>query len=245
VHEAQMHEDNCFITLTFNNEFLHKRKNPYSLDVSEFQRFMKRVRKKYGYKIRFFHCGEYGDQNKRPHYHALMFGHDFQDKKLWQQKDGFKLFVSEELQELWPYGFSTIGPVNFETAAYTARYIMKKQTGEGAADYYQHVDEDGVVWQLHPEYCTMSRREGIGYEWYQKYGWEDCHKNDFVVINGKEVRPPRYYDKLLDDDKLEVIKKQRIEDMEEPIIEYDQRMDRLWVSEEVKIKKLERLIRNV
>jgi hypothetical protein len=91
----------------------------------------------------------------------------------------------------------------------------------------------------------MSRREGIGYEWYQKYGWEDCHKNDFVVINGKEVRPPRYYDKLLDDDKLEVIKKQRIEDMEEPIIEYDQRMDRLWVSEEVKIKKLERLIRNV
>jgi hypothetical protein len=245
VHEAQMHEDNCFITLTFNNEFLHKRKNPYSLDVSEFQRFMKRVRKKYGYKIRFFHCGEYGDQNKRPHYHALMFGHDFQDKKLWQQKDGFKLFVSEELQELWPYGFSTIGPVNFETAAYTARYIMKKQTGEGAADHYQHVDQDGVVWQLRPEYCTMSRREGIGYEWYQKYGWEDCHKNDFVVINGKEVRPPRYYDKLLDDDKLEVIKKQRIEDMEEPIIEYDQRMDRLWVSEEVKIKKLERLIRNV
>jgi len=112
-----MHEDNCFITLTFDNEHIAKRKNPESLDNKEFQRFMKRLRKKYPHKIRFFHCGEYGDQNKRPHYHALLFGHDFKDKKLWSNKGDFKLFVSQELAELWPYGFHTIGAVSFDTAA--------------------------------------------------------------------------------------------------------------------------------
>ena len=96
-------------------------------------RFMKRLRKKYGSQVRFFHCGEYGDLNKRPHYHAILFGVDFaHDRKLWSQKDGMKLFTSESLEKLWPYGFCTIGQVTFESCAYVARYIMKKQTGEKA-----------------------------------------------------------------------------------------------------------------
>lgn len=248
VHEAQMHEDNCFITLTFNPEEIVKRKNPYSLDIKEFQKFMHRMRQKYDHKIRFFHCGEYGELNKRPHYHALLFGHDFMDKKLWSVREGHRLYISEELQNLWPYGFSTIGELNFDTAAYCARYIMKKQTGEGAPEHYQHVDEDGVVWDLAPEYCTMSRRNGIGYEWYQKYGWTDCHAHDEIVINGKTIKPPRAYDKWMeqkDEVRWKEIKEKRIEAQDIVYNEYNEELDRLWVREECKQRQIEKLVRNL
>ena len=71
MHETQMHEHTCFITLTFNPASLEKRKNPHSLDMSEFQKFMKRLRRKTEKKISYFHCGEYGEKNLRPHYHGL------------------------------------------------------------------------------------------------------------------------------------------------------------------------------
>ena len=146
IHEAQMHKNNCFITLTFSPEALASRKNPRSLDMREWQLFMKRVRKKYGNGIKFFHCGEYGEKNKRPHYHALLFGHDFTDKQLWTQRSGVKLYISEELKKLWPYGFSTIGDVTFESAAYCARYVLKKVTGDAAAEHYTYTDpETGEV----------------------------------------------------------------------------------------------------
>jgi hypothetical protein len=239
-----MHSFNSFITLTFNDENLYKRENPYSLDVREYQLFMKRLRKKRGKNIRFFHCGEYGDKNNRPHYHAIIFGWDFPDKTLWQKRDGIQLYVSEELQELWPYGFSTIGEVTFESAAYVARYVMKKIKGDAAEQHYQVTDpETGEVLPIKPEYCTMSRKKGIGYTWFEKYK-NDVYPNDYVVVNGKEVRPPRYYDSLLEEQELQQIKKVRQENTV-LIDRYDENMDRLWVQEEVKMRKLEKLIRNL
>ena len=108
-----MHEQSCFITLTFNDEELNKRANPGSLNVRDFQLFMKKLRKKHPEKkICFFHCGEYGEKNNRPHYHALIYNHDFPDRKLFKQRKEIKLYTSKELEELWPYGFSTIGDKN-------------------------------------------------------------------------------------------------------------------------------------
>lgn len=246
VHEAQMHDKSCFITLTFNDESLFARENPFSLDISEYQRFMKRLRKKYGSHIRFFHCGEYGDLNKRPHYHAILFGVDFvEDRKLWSQKDGMKLFTSESLEKLWPYGFCTIGQVTFESCAYVARYIMKKQTGEKAEEHYMRWDpQTGEGTAISPEYCTMSRKPGIGKSWIEKYK-TDVYPHDYVVINEHKVKPPRFYDQQLDDEQLRKVKEQRIKDADDPIKDYGPEMDRLWVSQEIKIKKLERLIRNL
>lgn len=245
VHEAQMHDSNCFITLTFDQANLETRSNPESLDVSEFQRFMKRVRKKYGNNIRYFHCGEYGDLNNRPHYHAILFGLDFPDKILFSQKNGIKLFISESLQQLWPHGFSTIGDVTFQSAAYCSRYIMKKQTGENAEDHYMRWDPlTGEGKGVKPEYCTMSRKPGIGYNWLQKYK-SDVYPHDYVVINGHKVRPPRYYDTLLPPGELEDLKQKRIEHSQPVIDAYGEAMDRLWVSQEIQIKKLEKLIRNL
>jgi hypothetical protein len=116
VHEAQMHDDNCFITLTFNDYDLTMR-DQTSVNVKDFQNFMKKLRNSTKQKIRFFHCGEYGDLNLRPHYHAILFGYDFPDKILFANKGGNNLYISQKLKQLWPYGFSTIGDVTFDSAA--------------------------------------------------------------------------------------------------------------------------------
>jgi len=249
VHEAQMHEHNSFITLTFSPEELDKRNNPPSLDVTEFQRFMKRLRKKYGQGVRFFHCGEYGDKNKRPHYHALLFGLDFKDRVLHSQRDGIRLYTSDNLSKLWPYGFSTIGDVTFESAAYVARYVMKKVRGEGKEDHYNNWFDPvtGEIAQVDSEYATMSRKPGIGKVWYDQFK-EDVYPNDYCVIRGHEIPPPRYYDTLLkeeDPELYEEVREKRKERSPELYDNYDERMDRLWVSQLVKEKALERLIRDL
>lgn len=52
MHEAQMHDKNCFITLTYNDQYLPA---DGSLHLDHFQKFMKRLRKKFGdVSIRFF-----------------------------------------------------------------------------------------------------------------------------------------------------------------------------------------------
>ena len=246
VHENQMHENSCFITLTFSPEELNKRGNPDSLNVRDFQLFMKRLRKKHPEKkIRFFHCGEYGEKNQRPHYHALIYNHDFSDRKLFRQRNQIKLYTSKELEELWPYGFSTIGDVTFQSSAYVARYIMKKQKGDTAEEHYTNIDPlTGEVTTKEPEYCTMSRKPGIGYSWFQKYK-TDVYPRDVCIINNHEVKPPRYYDTLLTEEELKEVKQKRKEQSDDPIDGYDERLDRLWVQEEVKIQALKLLIRNL
>lgn len=192
VHEAQLHEENSFITLTYDNENLPPDK---SLHVDHFQKFMKRLRKRFGPNIRFFHCGEYGEKFARPHYHACLFNFDFRDKKLWKEVRGNKLYVSKSLEELWPFGFSTIGDVTFESAAYVARYITKKVTGKNAKDHYELMLPDGELVSRKPEYVTMSRRPGLASAWFQKYS-SDVYPSDFIVMREKKIKPPKYYDRL-------------------------------------------------
>lgn len=189
-HEASLYDNNCFITLTYNNENLPENK---SLNLKHFQDFMKRLRKKFGAKIRFFHCGEYGEKFQRPHYHACIFNFDFPDKKLFNEVRGNRLYTSETLQSLWTFGFSTIGSVTFESAAYVARYITKKITGKLAESHYETMLPDGELIQRTPEYTTMSRRPGIAKEWFQKFS-KDIYPDDFVIIRGKKLKPPKYYD---------------------------------------------------
>lgn len=209
VHEASLYEHNSFITLTYDDENLPSDR---SLHVEHFQKFMKRLRKRFGQNIRFYHCGEYGEQTFRPHYHACLFNINFHDKKLWSQKNGNNLYNSEILSKLWPFGYAVIGDVTFESAAYVARYIMKKINGKNAQQHYERVNfETGEIYQLKPEYTTMSRRPGIAGEWFQKFK-TDIYPKDFLTINGKKMRPPRYYDRqfeLLYPTDLEKIKSRR------------------------------------
>lgn len=196
VHEAQMHERNSFITLTYDDVHLPK---DGSVDVRHWQTFAKRLRKKIG-PFRFFHCGEYGEKSQRPHYHACVFGEDFaSDRVFWKRDAGNDLFVSKVLTETWGKGFTTVGNLTYESAAYVARYIMKKASGPYAkAARYGRLDwTTGEYWEVRPEYITMSRRPGVGKTWFDKF-MDDVYPEDEVVHDGRKFRPPRYYDKLLD-----------------------------------------------
>lgn len=194
MHEAQLHKSNAFITLTYAPEHLPA---DNSLHYDDFQRFMKRLRKRFkGTNIRFYMCGEYGENFGRPHFHACLFGIDFPDKKfLTKNKNGDCLYTSNILQDLWPFGISSIGDVNFQSAAYVARYIMKKITGDRAFKHYNEVDEDGVInGSRTPEFTRMSLKPGIGAGWLEKYR-SDVYPHDHVIVKGRPVKPPRYYDK--------------------------------------------------
>jgi len=206
-HEAQTHTHNCFITLTYNDAHLPE---DHSLDITHWQLFAKRFRKQEG-PFRFYHCGEYGDTNGRPHYHACIFGHDFSaDRKRYTKTEqGHELHTSETLDRLWGKGFCQIGELTFQSAAYVARYVMKKQNGQAAADHYDQVDTDtGLITRLKPEYASMSRRPGIGAAWISKYK-TDVYPHDYVIVNGKKSRPPKFYDNQLSEFELEMLKARR------------------------------------
>ncbi len=205
--EAQMHEENSFVTLTYADEFLPSRYKVYdkrvnelvwtgSVLLSDFQKFMKRLRRVVDERVRFFHCGEYGEDFGRPHYHALLFGFGFPDRTFWLDRGTGPVFRSELLEELWPKGQSEIGSVTFESAAYVARYVTKKVTGSAAADHYRRVDEStGEFVDLVPEYATMSRRPGIGHTWLEEF-YSDVYPGDHVYSRGRKAKPPRYYDEF-------------------------------------------------
>ena len=244
VHEASLHEDNCFITLTYNNESLPE---DGSLNKKHFQDFMKRLRKKYkNKKIRYYHCGEYGDKNFRPHYHAIIFGLQFDDQKLFTVNNGEKLYTSEKLEKLWPFGFSTIRTVTFESAAYVARYVMKKVNGKNAKNHYERVDSNtGEIYSLVPEYNTMSRRPGIASGWFDKYK-DDVYPSDNIHLREKTFRPPKFYDKMYEHlmpNEMEKIKMQRMNNMQKHV--KDNTAERLAVKEQVKHAQLNKLIRSI
>lgn len=199
MHETELHEKNCFLTLTYSDD---KLPSDGSLHVEDFQLFMKRLRKRSTSPLRFFHCGEYGEENLRPHYHVCLFGDDFSDDRIFNKttKQGDTLYTSPRLSEVWDLGHSWIGDLTFESAAYVARYCLKKQTG---SDDYRK-SKNLLTLEEHyygrkPEYVTMSRRPGIGSDWLNSgRNLFETYRDDSVVMRGKEMMPPPYYDKLLE-----------------------------------------------
>lgn len=189
MHEASLSRENSFITLTYDDAHMPE---GATLVPRDFQLFMKRLRKSiYPKRVRFFHAGEYGDVFGRPHYHACLFGYDFDDKFLHTVRNGFPVWRSSSLEKLWEDGFSEIGSLTFESAAYVARYCTKKVTGPKAEAHYGG---------RHPEYATMSRGGrktgpgGIGMDWMNLYPTE-VYPADSIVVRGHLSKPPRAYDK--------------------------------------------------
>lgn len=199
-----MHDESCFVTLTYDDDHLPV---DNSLHYRDFQLFMKRLRRFYSerQRLRFFMCGEYGELRARPHFHACIFGCRFDDRVLFKRmSSGSNLYTSDILTRLWsdsngiPIGFSSVGDVTFESAAYVARYIVKKQFGDVANEHsvYRYVDDYGEVHYRSPEFAHMSLKPGIGYTWFQKFH-SDVFPRDFVVVGGRECSVPKYYDRLL------------------------------------------------
>lgn len=181
--EAKCWRSNLFVTLTYDDKHLPLgASGRSSVSKSEFQLFMKRLRKAHGDGIRFFASGEYGEKSGRAHYHALLFNLDLPDKQLWKSTPGGPLFTSAELSRLWPFGFSSIGAVTFQSASYVARYVMKKAK-----------DNPDDFKDREPPFVLMSRRPGIGALWFDSYR-ADCVSVDGVIVGlGKKRRMPRYF----------------------------------------------------
>lgn len=195
VHEASLHEANCFITLTYAEEHLPDSR---SLVYSDFQKFMKRLRRRTGAKFSFYVGGEYGDKEMRPHFHACLFGYDFPDKVFFKRSEsGERLFTSKLLDSLWGFGLCSVGAVSFQSAAYIARYCMKKVNGDLAKAHYEYVDQYGVIHDRLPEFNHMSLKPAIGKRWLEKFQ-TDVFPRDYVVINGVKTKPPKYYDRLFE-----------------------------------------------
>lgn len=187
-HEAALYQDNVFVTLTYDDEHVP---HDGSLIPEDLQKFIKRLRKaalesphvvSEGPRVRFLACGEYGERSGRPHYHGLFFNVAFSDKHLV----GKDLYASDTLSRLWPFGEHKIGEVNARTAAYVAKYNLKRSRNV--------CDQDGVV--LEKPFLRMSRRPGIGMHWLERYA-EDL-RNGFLVADGDRRAVPRAYIKRLE-----------------------------------------------
>lgn len=186
LHEAKLHEENCFITLTYDDEKLPERG---SLDYRDFQLFMKRMRKKTG-PVRFFMCGEYGETTLRPHYHAILFGIRFPDLVYWgKSPTGYPVYRSQILADLWGLGNVLVGEVSKQSAGYVARYCLKKVTGDLAEAHYNGRE---------PEFAQMSLKPGLGADFFKKFR-SDILPNDYIVVEGLKIPVPKYYDRLYEE----------------------------------------------
>lgn len=229
VLEAQQYEYNYFVTLTYNDENLpctaHYRFDKETGEVTEefeshplqpddLTKFMKDLRRYYSYHynhegIRFFACGEYGDKKGRPHYHLILFNcpiPDLQDDH--RNALGNMITRSPSIEKIWGKGLVGIGEVNFQSASYTARYMMKKHKGRDS----QYYEQNGLV----PEFNRVSRRPGLAKTYYDE-NRDKIYRYDEIIITGGDgkalkVKPPGYYDRLYDidyPDTMEKIKEKR------------------------------------
>lgn len=216
MHEAELHSVSSFLTLTYSDDELPP---DNSLRVDDFQKFMKRLRRGSSGPLRFFHCGEYGDENLRPHYHVCLFGEDFSVDRVFEKKTrrGDSLYSSPRLSEVWGLGHAWIGDLTFESAAYVACYCLKKVSGSKSWTDKKgvfHPSKDEHYGARKPEYTTMSKKPGIGANWLEAgNNLFETYRDDSVVMRGKEMMPPPYYDKLLervDPALFERVKRERV-----------------------------------
>lgn len=184
MHEKRLHMASAFLTLTYDNAHLPP---GGTLVKSDLQNFMKRYRNYAGNGVRFFACGEYGETSNRPHYHVLLLNSDLPDRRVVTTGPDYNLYDSKLLSSMWRHGHHVIGDVTFESAAYVARYCMKKITGDKAAAHYG---------DRCPEFIVMSRRPGLGTGYFDKYSSE-LVGHDSVIVNGYPAALPRFYDSKL------------------------------------------------
>jgi hypothetical protein len=234
--ESYMHDEQCFITLTYDDENLpHNR----SLNYTHFQKFIRSLRDDNKRKtIRYFGVGEYGDNFGRPHFHALLYGHEFKDAK---KLKGTNLNTSEELSARWlNRGYVSIGEVNFETASYVSNYVQKKVLGKNKNEHYgvqwlnkttgelhdikytntvPTPDNQDYFWKRQPEKSFMSLKPGIGMPFYDKYKHDIFQYNkDGFHHEGKLLKPPKIWSgkyELQYPNEFQPIKEKREQHMED------------------------------
>lgn len=218
MHESMLYEENCFLTMTYDDQNL-----PINLSINkeDIQNFLKRLRNDVGFnKIRYFACGEYGDDLKynfrgqyggnlgRPHYHALIFNYWPEDTFPYTNKNGYPIYTSKKLNDIWSYGDVYLGTVTFDSAQYVAKYVTKRTTPITVTDDYGNkykTDANVKKWygDCKPEFALMSRRPGIGIPWLERY-YNDTVRDGYIVANNVQMSIPQAYKTKLREKKLKL-----------------------------------------
>lgn len=230
--EMKIWRANSFITLTYAEDALTFGGAEHGIlvprDLTLFWKRLRKELKKHGKNFRYFACGEYGDLYNRPHYHSIIFGYDFPDKTYKTTKNGNHYYSSDMLNRVWGNGDCVVGNATFESCSYVARYVMKKRLGKTASTYA----EEGIT----PEFCVMSRRPGIGAEFYDKFE-SDMFPRDQIHSRNYLTTPPRYF--------TERYKKSHPLESEDLIKRRMERADKNWQNNEPKrLRVRERILKS-
>lgn len=249
--EAKSFKDNYFITLTYNDECIPIKNGLHTLEPKDLQDFFKRIRRYWEYHynwkktennpgIRFYACGEYGDRTQRPHYHALIFNMPIPDKKpLFKNYQEDQIFTSKIIEEIWGKGIISIGRLSWETCAYTARYVMKKQKGMD----HKYFKDKGIV----PEFVRMSRKPGIGFTYYENNKDKIYETDEIFLSDGKgnvrTAKPPKYFDSLYELENPNILK--QVKEMREFMAKYNKEkvLEKSSLTEEQYLKQKENILK--
>lgn len=201
--ELPYHESSWFLTLTYDDDFVQLRpgvdrstgeivSQHMTLVKDDVQKFLKRLRKNSGQKVRYYCAGEYGSTTARPHYHFIVYGLVLTDLSVLRTNfAGEVYYVSDFISKCWPYGFHVLAKVTWESAAYVARYTIKKAKAEYNDNWFEYAG-------IEPEFQTMSNRPGIGYQFFVDH--PDFFDYDFYDLStgdgGRRIYPPDYFVKL-------------------------------------------------
>ena len=221
-----------FVTLTYDDDHLPSPGEdniiggtpyPGTLRFDDHQKWLKRFRqdllRKHGdIHPRHYTAGEYGTIGLRPHYHTMLYNvplHDFDGDLVAYKRNKFgdMLYTSKILTDTWQQGYVVVAPASWRTAAYTARYVLKKRRGKDSKQWYTDL---GVT----PESTRSSNRPGIASAYYNEH-WEELYygKSQKIILpaidgHANITTPPRFFDekfRKVDPERLELIKRQRRE----------------------------------
>lgn len=169
---------------------------PSSVQVllyEDIQKFLKRLRKAYRDKLRYFVAGEYGEQTARPHYHMILYGWKPTDLENLYKIHHNGYYTSKWLTNIWGMGQIQIAQAVPETYRYVAGYVTKKMyeiDGKKANAYYE-------LGQTKPFAC-MSLKPGLGDQYFQEHKEEIWRRGYIQCTNGKRAQIPRYYEKQME-----------------------------------------------
>lgn len=174
MEEEKVSSSAHFVTLTYNTDHVPISDHGFmTLRPSDLTLYWKRLRKLTHNKIKYYAVGEYGTDNKRPHYHAIVFNVPDPEMffKAWQI-DGKSL------------GNVHVGKVTTSSVAYTMKYIDKPGTiGKFGRD-------DRI-----PEFSRQSNGLGKSYitEATKKFHTDDLSRMYVTKLSGHKVAIPKYY----------------------------------------------------
>lgn len=180
MNEAQMHEDNIFLTLTYSDE-----NKPSKLNKRDIQKFMKRLRRKNPHiQIGVMGVGEYSPIEKRPHWHLIIFNYRPPDARLRRQNDeGIPQYTSEEILQHWANkGHIEFGTVTFESAGYVARYNAKQLVHGNNGEH----DFSPIP--------VKSNRNAIGKKFIEQFYDSVFSIGKIILPGGISCPIPRYYE---------------------------------------------------